>query len=208
MRLLSNMMDWEKYLPPVSLREKNSEWSPRIYFILGRNGMIIPLFFDPSHEINLENNSKKDWILYRHSDILRPITTNRLSRYLRWMPYACGKSQECGISILNTTDTFEQSSTLWQIISHLTWMLTLARLHHLDLEQHAIPCDILVNLAIVWSSSLSINNSHTFKKAVLKTGGGSKCMRLWHTIISKLRVAVIGRHEEIVATCMVAVVIR
>ncbi|WP_370761571.1 hypothetical protein [Bacteroides clarus] len=25
MRLLSNMMDWEKYLPPVSLREKNSE---------------------------------------------------------------------------------------------------------------------------------------------------------------------------------------
>ena len=132
--------------------------------------MIIPLFFDPSHEINLENNSKKDWILYRHSDILRPITTNRLSRYLRWMPYACGKSQECGISILNTTDTFEQSSTLWQIISHLTRMLTLGRLHHLDLEQHAIPCDILVNLAIVWSLSLSINNSHTFKKQYWRPG--------------------------------------
>lgn len=25
MRLLSNMMDWEKYLPPMLLREKNSE---------------------------------------------------------------------------------------------------------------------------------------------------------------------------------------
>lgn len=26
--------------------------SPRIYFMLGRNGMIFPLFFDPYHEIN------------------------------------------------------------------------------------------------------------------------------------------------------------
>ncbi len=26
--------------------------SPRIYFMLGRNGMIFPLFFDPFHEIN------------------------------------------------------------------------------------------------------------------------------------------------------------
>ncbi len=25
MRLLSNMMDWEKYLPPVSVRKKNKE---------------------------------------------------------------------------------------------------------------------------------------------------------------------------------------
>lgn len=30
--------------------------------------MIFPLFFDPFHEINPENNSKKDWILYRHYD--------------------------------------------------------------------------------------------------------------------------------------------
>lgn len=26
--------------------------SPRVYFMLGRNGMIFPLFFDPYHEIN------------------------------------------------------------------------------------------------------------------------------------------------------------
>ena len=30
----------------------NGVRSPRIYFMLGKNGMIFPLFFDPYHEIN------------------------------------------------------------------------------------------------------------------------------------------------------------
>jgi len=31
---------------------KTDKRSPRIYFMLGKNGMIFPLFFDPYHEIN------------------------------------------------------------------------------------------------------------------------------------------------------------
>lgn len=34
--------------------------SPRIYFMLGRKGMIFPLFFDPYHEINPDDNREKD----------------------------------------------------------------------------------------------------------------------------------------------------
>lgn len=37
---------------PNGASRETGRRSPRIYFMLGRNGMIFPLFFDPYHEIN------------------------------------------------------------------------------------------------------------------------------------------------------------
>lgn len=40
------------YTTPGGADRKKDIRSPRIYFMLGVNGMIYPLFFDPYHEIN------------------------------------------------------------------------------------------------------------------------------------------------------------
>lgn len=37
---------------PAGASREEGRKSPRVYFMLGRNGMIFPLFFDPYHEIN------------------------------------------------------------------------------------------------------------------------------------------------------------
>lgn len=42
---------------PLGASRESGRRSPRVYFMLGRNGMIFPLFFDPYHEINPTNNS-------------------------------------------------------------------------------------------------------------------------------------------------------
>jgi len=45
---------------PDGASRESGRRSPRVYFMLGRNGMIFPLFFDPYHEINPDNNQDRD----------------------------------------------------------------------------------------------------------------------------------------------------
>lgn len=43
------------YTDPDRADRKTGKRSPRIYFMLSKNGVILPLFFDPYHELNPTN---------------------------------------------------------------------------------------------------------------------------------------------------------
>lgn len=47
------------YTDPDGASRETGKRSPRIYFMLGRYGMIFPLFFDPYHEINPDLREKR-----------------------------------------------------------------------------------------------------------------------------------------------------